>query len=128
MELTMRDFIAVTKALADETRVRILVALKGGELCVCQVLELLDLAPSTVSRHLAVLKQARLIEVRKEGRWLYYRLADSDAPQFAHNAIRWIFASMEKEEKTVHDAKKLKAIVRMDPGVLCCQQRAESNS
>ncbi len=124
----MREFNLVTKALADESRVRILVALKSGELCVCQVLELLDLAPSTVSKHLAILRQARLIEVRKEGRWLYYRLADSDAPQVVHDAIRWVCESLAKEKKTAQDAKKLKAIVRMDPGVLCCQQRVDTNS
>ena len=72
----MRDLMAVTKALADESRVRILLALEAGELCVCQIVELLQLAPSTVSKHMSILKQARLLESRKEGRWMFYRLAD----------------------------------------------------
>ena len=58
----MRDLMAVTKALADENRVRILMALEPKELCVCQIVELLDLAPSTVSKHMAILKQARLVD------------------------------------------------------------------
>lgn len=119
----MREFTTISSALADENRVRILFALRNGELCVCQILELLSLAPSTVSRHLAVLKHARLVEARKEGRWLYYRLADSESPQVARDAIRWACASLAKEKKTIQDAKKLRAIVRMAPEVLCCQQR-----
>ena len=79
-EDAMRDLMAVIKALADENRVRILMALGPGELCVCQIVELLGLAPSTVSKHMAILKQARLVDSRKEGRWMFYRLAEDDAP------------------------------------------------
>ncbi len=60
----------ITKALADENRVRMLLALKGGELCVCQITELFGLAMSTVSKHLSILYQAGLTESRKEGRWI----------------------------------------------------------
>ncbi len=54
----MHSFMAITKALADENRIRILLALDGRELCVCQIIELLGLAPSTVSKHMSVLSQA----------------------------------------------------------------------
>ena len=54
----MRDFMAITKALADENRVRILLALRQGESCVCQIVELLGLATSTISKHMSILKQA----------------------------------------------------------------------
>ena len=77
----MREVIAVTKALADRSRMRALLALRQQELCVCQLIELLDLAPSTVSKHMSVLHQARLVESRKEGRWVHYRLAGEDAPR-----------------------------------------------
>jgi len=70
----MQDFMTITKALADENRVRLLLALRGGQLCVCQMIELLGLAPSTVSKHLSILNQARLVEKRKEERWIYYGL------------------------------------------------------
>ena len=73
----MRNLLAVLKALADETRVRALMALRRRELCVCQLVELLGLAPSTVSKHMSILKQARLVESRKEGRWMFYRLAQA---------------------------------------------------
>ncbi|TFG44900.1 MAG: ArsR family transcriptional regulator, partial [Candidatus Brocadiia bacterium] len=58
----MLSFLSITKALADESRVRTLMALDGRELCVCQITELLGLAPSTVSKHMAILTQARLVE------------------------------------------------------------------
>ncbi|MGA9236606.1 MAG: metalloregulator ArsR/SmtB family transcription factor, partial [Desulfobacterales bacterium] len=75
----MRHLVRTTKALADATRIRILGALQGRELCVCQLIELLGLAPSTVSKHLSILRNARLIDSRKEGRWMYYRLSGEDA-------------------------------------------------
>ncbi len=57
----MRELMAVMKALADENRVRILMAVLGRELCVCQIVELLGLAQSTVSKHMSILHQARLV-------------------------------------------------------------------
>ena len=60
----MRDVVTIAKALSDENRVLILTILEGRELCVCQVIELLGLAPSTVSKHLSILKQARLVDGR----------------------------------------------------------------
>jgi ArsR family transcriptional regulator, arsenate/arsenite/antimonite-responsive transcriptional repressor len=123
-----REFMAITKALADENRVRILGALKGGELCVCQVIELLGLAPSTVSKHLAILKQAQLIDSRKEGRWMYYRLPDGKAPQFVDSAIHWLQEALVKDKQSVEDAKRLKAILKMNPEVLCCERREGTKS
>lgn len=119
----MREFMAVTKALADENRVRILVCLRGGELCVCQIIALLRLAPSTVSKHLSILRQARLIEGRKQGRWMHYRLADRDAPKVAHDAICWVGQAVAHEKVTIDDAKRLKTIMKMEPEELCCTQR-----
>ncbi|MFO7554025.1 MAG: metalloregulator ArsR/SmtB family transcription factor [Desulfobacterales bacterium] len=90
----MLNFLSITKSLADETRLRILMALDGRELCVCQITELLGLAPSTVSKHMQILTQARLVENRKDGRWRYYSLASDDAPEQARNAIAWVFSSV----------------------------------
>lgn len=126
--MAIRDFMTITKALADENRVRILAALHRGELCVCQIIELLDLAPSTVSKHLAILKQARLIDARKDGRWMHYRLADPEAPRMAHDAIQWVTEALSKEKQVAEDARWLKTILKMNPVALCCQQREASNT
>ncbi len=62
------------KALSEEIRLRIINLLSSGELCVCDLVELLDLPQSTVSRHLAYLRNCGLISDRREGVWMYYQL------------------------------------------------------
>ncbi len=118
----MRDFLAITKALADENRLRALCALGEGELCVCQIVGLLGLAPSTVSKHMSVLHQARLVDSRKEGRWIYYRLAGDDAPESARRAIAWVSCSLAASREIRNDAKDLKRILKVDPEQLCRRQ------
>lgn len=68
------------KALTDETRLRILALLGQGELCVCDLIAVLHLPQSTVSRHLALLKNAGWVTDRRQGVWMYYRLADEPLP------------------------------------------------
>ncbi|MGQ9575054.1 MAG: ArsR/SmtB family transcription factor [Thermoguttaceae bacterium] len=70
----------ITKALADEHRVCMLLALPRQELSVCQIVAWIRPATSTVSEHRSILKQAGLVDSRKQGRWIYYRLAGPDAP------------------------------------------------
>ncbi len=115
----MFDFITITKALAEENRIRILLALEGRELCVCQIIELLQLAPSTVSKHMSILKQARLVETRKDGRWIYYRLTGDQAPSAVKGAIAWVCNSLSKDRGIQEDARQLKQILKLDPEVLC---------
>ena len=119
----MRDFMAVTKALSDENRTRLLMFLDGGELCVCQLIELLGLAPSTVSKHMAVLYQAGLVESRKEGRWVYYSLAKkSDSPP-VREAIRFVQRSLKDNPQVVEDRQRRGAVKKMDLDTLCCRYR-----
>jgi DNA-binding transcriptional ArsR family regulator len=115
----MQDFMTITKALADENRVRLLLALRGGQLCVCQMIELLGLAPSTVSKHLSILNQARLVEKRKEERWIYYGLVGENGSQQAKEAIAWVSKSLSKHGKVLEDARRLKQILCLDPKELC---------
>lgn len=79
----MRDFIKVMKALSDPNRVRVLKVLEQRECCVCELQELLGLAQSTVSKHLKLLEDARLIDYSKDGLWVNYRLAGSDGNLYA---------------------------------------------
>ncbi len=115
----MREFLAIAKALSDESRVRALMALSGGELCVCQIIELLGLAPSTVSKHLAVLHQAGLVETRKDGRWIYYRLAEEPTRPCARQALAMTVECLAKEVRVQADAKRLNRIRAMGRNVLC---------
>ncbi len=120
--MPMREFMNITKALADENRVRMLLALRGGELCVCQITELFGLAPSTISKHLSILYQAGLAESRKERRWIYYRLPGKTAPKPVREAIQWVAEAVNADERVAEDAARLKKILRMDPVELCRRQ------
>ena len=118
----MKDFLHLTKALSDENRLRLLLALRGGELCACQLTELLQLAPSTVSKHLFLLKHAGLLESRKEGRWIYFKLVDRKVPVAVREAIDWVKKSLGRSERALADAKLLKKVLDQDPVELCKRQ------
>jgi ArsR family transcriptional regulator, arsenate/arsenite/antimonite-responsive transcriptional repressor len=113
------ELTAVTKALADGSRLRAIFALQGGELCVCQIIELLDLAPSTVSKHMFLLRNAGLVEARKDGRWIYFRLAEKPSP-LVRGALAWLRGI----EPAAPDARRLRQILKIPPAVLsrrfCC--------
>ena len=68
---------AVFKALSNEHRIRILEALRDGELCACEVQVVLDAPQSTVASHLRELKDAGLVYTRRRGKWTYYRIGDT---------------------------------------------------
>ena len=116
------DFMAIAKALADEQRVRLLLALQGRELCLCQLVELVGLAPSTVSKHMSILRQSRLVEGRKDGRWMYYRLAGPRASGAVRQAIDWVRRSLAENPGAARDAERLEAILTIDAQRLCERQ------
>ena len=118
----MKDFLNITKALADENRVRMLMALQGGEQCVCRLTELMGLAMSTVSKHLSILYQAGLVNARKEGRWMYYSLPGKGTPTAAREAVAWVRRSLEGSERITEDEKRMKKVLAMDLGELCKRQ------
>lgn len=115
----LRDATRLFAALSDETRLRLFLALRGGELCVCQLTALLDLAPSTVSKHLSLLRDAGLVEARKDGRWVYYRMAKrGDFPMVGQRAPG-IVQSLDTASRIRKDTQALKKIRREDMEALC---------
>ncbi len=123
----MRELPAITNALADESRVRALVALTRGELCVCQIAELLQLAPSTVTKHLSILRQGGLVESEKRGRWIYYAIP-AEPDDSARRSIEWVKDALAKDSRTLEDARRLKIILKEDPEELCRRQLGKSKS
>lgn len=115
----MLSLIDITKALADENRIRALGALEHQELCVCQIIELLGLAPSTVSKHLAILRQAGLVTSRKDGRWIYFQRAQQGAGQEVLDTLDWLYGQLARTPGHRNDQKKLRLILKQDPAVLC---------
>ena len=120
--MKLRQFMAVTKALSDENRVRFLMALRGGELCVCRITELFELSASTTSKHLSVLYQAGLVDARKDGRWIYYKLPGKEAPEEVKKAIGWVAQALEDDPQAAKDAERLRSILEQAAAVLCKSQ------
>lgn len=77
----VRPFSRLFRALSDETRVRIVALLTHGELCVCHLEKALAQSQPNTSRHLGILKAAGVVDSRREGGWVYYRLAPQPAPE-----------------------------------------------
>ncbi len=75
------------KALSDPNRVRVLKLLERGELCVCEIQNLLGLAQSTVSKHMKLLEDAGLVERNREGTWILYSLADGRESPYAKGML-----------------------------------------
>lgn len=76
----VRPTAGLLKALSDENRLRIVALLSRGELCVCHIAAALELTQPNVSQHLAVLKNAGLVEAERRGSWIYHRLAAAGDP------------------------------------------------
>jgi DNA-binding transcriptional ArsR family regulator len=108
----MKDILRISRALSDPNRLRLLCALAPGERCVCELHELVGLAPSTVSRHLAILAGAGLVDFRKEGRWAFYRLTGSEAPHPCRQAIQWVLAHLEHIPLIEDDRRRMAACCR----------------
>ena len=115
----MRDVTAVFRAVGDPTRARIVKLLESGELCVCQIQASIGLAPSTISKHLSILRQAGLVEDRQEGRWAYYSLAKPSRRGCAGDVLRFMRGALEQEAVVADDRRRLAAIRRVDPRTLC---------
>jgi len=122
-QLTLRNLLQITKALSDEQRVRTLMLLEEGELCVCQLIELLGLAPSTVSKHLSILRTAGLIDCRKDGRWAYYRLAEGKEAEGGKPMVEWLRQSLAEDRVIQNDRAKRAEVLDSDPEELCQRQR-----
>lgn len=108
----MRDLTKVFKALSDVNRIRILKMLEIRPLCVCEIREVLDLATSTVSKHLSLLRDAGFIVDEKAGKWVNYSLdtskADSYAAQLMPVLARWL-----PEDKLIRqDGEKVRSVDR----------------
>lgn len=101
-------------ALADRTRLRLLNLLREGEVCVCYFTEALQELQPKVSRHLAYLRQAGIVETSREGKWIYYRIAepeDENAARVLRETLNWL----TNEEQMQQDRSRLIQINCCEP-------------
>ena len=105
--MSLRKYETVMKAAADPTRVRILKMLEGGELCVCQIIAVLALSPSTISKHLFLLKSAGLVNDRKEKKWVHYSLDLENKDAYVAGILRELSGWLERDSVIVKDRVRL---------------------
>ena len=110
----MKEFIKVTKALSDPTRVKILKMLQKKMLCVCEIQAALDRAQSTISKHLKILEDAGLISFEKDGLWVNYNLADGTQSPYAASLIGNMRHWLEDDPEIKDIMVKLPGIDRKD--------------
>jgi len=115
----MRDFELTMKAVGDPTRTRILKLLEGGGLCVCQVQAVLGLAPSTVSKHLTVLKLAGLVEDRRDGKWIEYALVEHARHPHAKPVLGLLRGTLDRDPTVLADRRRLREIKAIPLTELC---------
>jgi ArsR family transcriptional regulator len=132
MDKHLQSIDRVFKALADPTRVRILGLLASGEICVCDIHESLRLSQPLVSRHLAYLRRAGLVETRKEGLWVHYRLApvSDDVTRTLLDAVYHCvghLAAVAQDGKRLEKKTGCCATPQPAPTFCCCAPPAETD-
>jgi ArsR family transcriptional regulator len=121
----MRNLLNIFKALSDETRVRILKLLEGGELCICKIMEVLDMKQSRVSRHMGILKNAGLVKDRRDGKWVHYSLNPEPEDLCCKKMISLLAECLKNQETVMRDQKKLQKLLEREkkglwrPGSMC---------
>jgi ArsR family transcriptional regulator len=114
------------KALADDTRLRILALLASGEVCVCNIHGALDLPQPAVSRHLAYLRKTGLVAARREGLWMHYRLEQPAAPAVS-KVLKASLEAVHLAAGTTTDRRRLSSLVSIPVRTLvaaaetCCK-------
>ncbi len=115
----MREFLNIAGALSDPNRLRLLLSLSKNELCVCSLVDFIGLADSTVSKHMSILREAGLVESRKCGRWVYYRLAEESESLLAREAIALARKHLLSDRTIMADAIRVKELHCKNSAAIC---------
>lgn len=110
VDADLHQLVELAKGLAHPARLRLLAMLAGGELCVCQMTAILELAPSTVSQHLSVLARGGLVAERKQGKLVFYRLRDDGAAAALLPALLGLLASDSTAQSDRADVTRLRRV------------------
>ena len=117
--MSLREYEMVMKSVADPTRVRILKLLEGGEMCVCQVVAILELSQSTISKHLFLLKMSGLVRERQEKKWVHYSLDGTGGSPYARKLIASLKGWLNDDPVIVRDRKREALAREIGPVEIC---------
>ena len=120
----MRELQLIFKALSDNTRIRILKLLFQRELCVCELMQVLEMSQSRISRHVNLLKQAGLVKDRREGKWVYYSLDPDSFNPYARSILDLFSEWLNGDEIIKRDLGNLSKAKRLSE-LECCFPEAE---
>jgi len=109
----LRDLIKVFKALSDETRIRLLKLLQQRELCVCELMQVLNMTQSRVSRNLGILKDAGLVKDRRDGLWVHYSLSEKSFNKYAGPILELLRDWGNDDDVVLRDLEELGKAVRL---------------
>ena len=113
LRATMRDTAGIFKALSDETRLRVMKLLGVRELCVCELMQVLNMSQPRISRHLGVLKNAGLVNDHREGKWVFYSLPNGIESPEVRTVLQSLSSLANKDPLVIKDNKNLKLAVRL---------------
>ena len=110
----MRNLLNIFKALSDDTRLRILKLLEGGELCICKIMDVVDMKQSRISRHMGILKNAGLVTDRRDGKWVHYSLNLRPENFCCEEMISFLSACLKDYDLVLQDRKKLHKFLEIE--------------
>jgi len=102
----MEKYLSILKALADETRLRIINLLYERELCVCDIEEIVDASQTKISRHLAYLKNSGLVHVRRSAQWSFYSIEKSADLKFVDELVHGVLRNKDIYKDDLNTLKK----------------------
>lgn len=117
--MSIREYEMVMKAVADPTRVRILKLLEGGEMCVCQIVAILELSQSTISKHLFLLKMAGLVRERQEKKWVHYAIDRSNAAPYPRKMLATVSGWLNDDPVVARDRRRETIAREIGPVEIC---------
>lgn len=116
----MRNLIKATKALSDETRLRILNLLLERECCVCEVMQALDISQSRASRNLGILQDAGFLKLRRNGQWSLYSIDKEGLEEYYYDLVAAVGKALKGNQVATKDRERLKKAERV--GIGCVRQ------
>ena len=112
----MQDLIKTTKALSDETRLRILNVLLERECCVCEVMQALDISQSRASRNLGILEDAGFLKARRDGAWVVYFINAEGTQKYSSDLVKVVKEALKDNGVVAIDRERLRKAERIGPG------------
>lgn len=120
----MRVHLKIFKALSDRNRLRVVKMLEIKSMCVCEITSVLNLAPSTVSKHLNLLQEAGLIQSSKKGKWVDFHLPVQSSLPLVSQMLRNLRRELNEDPQVVEDSQNAQ---KVDRTLICRSFKSQSN-